>query len=209
NNTFTKLTGALTYNIGKVLTYALLGLLFGLFGKGLVLAGFQQWISIVLGAIMILSVFFPVLFKNKVFIDKFVSSFASRMISKLRSLFAISSYKSLFLIGFFNGLLPCGLVYIAIAGAIESKDALSGAIYMAAFGLGTAPMLIGIAFLSSTLNMKIRAKLNKLIPILVILIGLLFILRGLNLGIPYISPKDQVLSPQENVDGESSEHSCH
>jgi hypothetical protein len=70
-------------------------------------------------------------------------------------------------------------------------------------------MLIGIAFLSSTLNMKIRAKLNKLIPILVILIGLLFILRGLNLGIPYISPKDQVLSPQENVDGESSEHSCH
>jgi sulfite exporter TauE/SafE len=208
-NALTKIVGTLSYNWGKMLTYGLLGLVFGLFGQGLMLAGFQQWVSIILGAIMIVSVFFPVLFKNKALFDKLVSGFVSKMLGRLRSLFAISSYQSLFLIGLLNGLLPCGLVYIAIAGAIETQNALNGSIYMLAFGLGTAPMLSAIAYLSSSLSNRIRQKLNKIIPVFVVLIGILFILRGLNLGIPYISPKDKVLVPQEQQMHEQHQPSCH
>ncbi|HOW32340.1 MAG TPA: sulfite exporter TauE/SafE family protein, partial [Bacteroidales bacterium] len=101
------------------------------------------------------------------------------------------SFSSLFLIGLLNGLLPCGLVYIAIAGSIGSGSALMGAIYMALFGLGTMPMLLAINLSGGFISTSLRKKINKLIPILVIIVGILFILRGLSLGIPYISPSEE------------------
>jgi len=88
-----------------------------------------------------------------------------------------------------NGFLPCGMVYVAMAGALVEQDALMGAVYMLVFGLGTLPMMLGISWSKKLWSVSLRQKLNKAIPIFTILIGILFILRGLNLGIPYISPK--------------------
>ena len=103
-------------------------------------------------------------------------------------MFSIRSYTSLFFIGMLNGLLPCGLVYMAIAGAIGTGEVLTGTLYMVLFGLGTIPMLLGITLAGNMMSFTIRKRINRLIPVLVVIVGILFILRGLSLGIPYLSP---------------------
>jgi sulfite exporter TauE/SafE len=104
-----------------------------------------------------------------------------------------TSLKALFSIGFFNGFLPCGLVYMALLGSISTGDALMGGIYMFLFGLGTVPLMTGAIFLGNFLKATARKRIQKAIPIFVVIIGVLFILRGMGLGIPYISPPDTKL----------------
>ena len=96
----------------------------------------------------------------------------------------------MFLIGLLNGLLPCGLVYIALAGSIGTGNATLGALYMLLFGFGTMPMLLAINLSGGFVSASLRQRINKLIPTLVVIVGILFILRGLSLGIPYISPSE-------------------
>src|SRR5699024_2937069 len=116
-----------------------------------------------------------------------------RLISKVKSALGRQlkkkTSKTFFSIGFLNGFLPCGLVYVAIFGAIASGSIAGGGLYMAAFGLGTVPLMTGAIYLGNFLGVQARQKIRQLIPVLVILIGILFILRGIGLGIPYISPE--------------------
>ena len=105
-----------------------------------------------------------------------------------------SIFSSLFFIGLLNGLLPCGLVYMAIAGAIGTGAVFSGSLYMIMFGLGTLPMLLGITLAGNLLGLAFRKRINKVIPVLVILVGIFFVLRGLSLGIPFLSP------PKEKIE---------
>jgi uncharacterized protein len=195
----TKTSGALLYNIGRTITYGLLGFLFGLLGKGIQLAGFQQWASIVIGLIMIMTVVFPFLFKSKINLDKLVTGYAGRLIAKFRELFGRHSMRNLFIIGLLNGLLPCGLVYVAVAGAINTNDIIGGILFMVVFGLGTTPIMLGVSLAGNFINQGLKRKMNKIIPIFIVILGILFILRGLSLGIPYISPKTQMLSPDKEV----------
>ena len=103
--------------------------------------------------------------------------------------FGSKSLSNLFAIGLLNGLLPCGLVYMGLAGSVSMETALKGSLFMLFFGLGTLPMMFIVAFYGSHLKARLFKKGRKLIPIFIVLIGILFILRGLNLGIPYLSPK--------------------
>ncbi len=91
-------------------------------------------------------------------------------------------------IGFLNGFLPCGLVYMALLGAIATGSALKGSLYMFVFGIGTIPLMTTAIYFSRFLSGVVRKKIQKAIPIFLVIIGFLFILRGLGLGIPYISP---------------------
>jgi sulfite exporter TauE/SafE len=104
-----------------------------------------------------------------------------------------TSLKALFSIGFFNGFLPCGLVYMALLGSVSTGDAFLGSLYMILFGLGTVPLMTAAIYLGNFLKISARKKIQKAIPIFVIVIGLLFILRGMGLGIPYVSPSDTKL----------------
>lgn len=176
------------YNLGRTLTYGIMGLLFGLLGQGVEMIGFQQKISVVMGSIMIISVLFPSLFKNQYRLDKSWFSLVGKLKSSIGKMFSIRSFSSLFLIGLLNGLLPCGLVYMAIAGAIGTGDVVLGSLYMIAFGLGTIPMLLSISLAGNILSAAVRNRMNKLIPVLVVIVGIFFVLRGLSLGIPYLSP---------------------
>jgi sulfite exporter TauE/SafE len=92
-------------------------------------------------------------------------------------------------LGFLNGLLPCGLVYLALAGALVSYHPAQGALFMAAFGLGTVPALLGVALSGNVVGITWRSSLRKLAPLLATAIAILFIIRGLGLGIPYLSPE--------------------
>lgn len=187
------------YHLGRLLTYSLIGVLFGLLGRGLYLAGFQQRLSILIGIIMVLSVLIPVNYMNRFKITQPLYHFIGTVKQKLGLYLNKSSSKALFLIGFFNGFLPCGLVYMAVFGAISMANTWDGALYMFLFGLGTVPMMSGAVLLGNFVSLNIRNKIQKLIPIFVIVIGLLFILRGMGLGIPYLSPPDTKLEIRNNA----------
>ncbi len=195
-----KIAGAILYNSGRIITYSSLGVLFGLMGRGIHLAGFQQGTSILLGAAMIISVLFPFVFWEKITIGNLFSRFSARLIATLMKLFADRSYFSLLMIGLLNGLLPCGLVYVAVAGAINSGHVLTGAMFMMFFGIGTVPVMLTAALAKDAIGQRIRLKMQKIVPYFVFMLGVLFILRGMSLGIPYISPTSEKLAPQIKVE---------
>jgi sulfite exporter TauE/SafE len=189
-----KIYGGTLYNLGRTLTYGLMGAVFGLLGQGVRMIGFQQKVSIIMGAFMIIAVFFPSIFKNQYSTENGWISWVGKLKSSIAGMFAIRSFSSLFFIGLANGLLPCGLVYIAIAGAIGTGDVVYGSLYMLMFGLGTIPMMLSIAIAGNMISVAVRNKINKLMPVLVVLVGVFFILRGLSLGIPFLSP------PKEKIE---------
>ena len=201
-----KIFGGTLYNIGRTITYGILGALFGMLGQGIHLLGFQQKISVVMGALMIISVLFPALFRNQFSLEKSWFSVVGKLKKSIGKMFAVRSFSSLFFIGLLNGLLPCGLVYIAIAGAIGTGSATQGTLYMILFGLGTIPMMLGISVAGNMMGLALRNRINKLIPVLVVVVGLLFILRGLDLGIPYLSPKKQMIEQkfENNLSGKDT-----
>jgi sulfite exporter TauE/SafE len=191
--------GGLTYNTGRILTYSILGALFGFLGQGIEMAGLQRWASILIGIVLILSVVFPALFKGKIKIEQFLFGFGGRMVGRFRKLFAINSLPSLFSIGLLNGLLPCGLVYVAVAGALNTNSILGGIGFMLVFGLGTLPMMLTIPLLGNLIGSGFRKKYRYLLSIMIVILGILFVLRGLSLGIPYVSPPRKMLKPHEKI----------
>jgi sulfite exporter TauE/SafE len=205
---YRRLSGTFLYNIGRAITYAVMGAVFGVLGEGIQLGGLQKWVSIAMGVIMILSVVFPVLFRNTKLLDQYIYGYVDRLKASLGPLLRNSSLGSLFLIGLLNGLLPCGLVYVALAGAIATSGVASGALYMFVFGLGTLPMLSLVTLLGNVITGRFKSAVNKMIPYVVVLIGLLFILRGLQLGIPYLSPPEKKLHIKTEQDSTSNRGCC-
>lgn len=204
-----RITGGVIYNVGRALTYAVMGAIFGLLGRGLVMSGFQQWVSVIMGAIMILSVITPSLYKNRFNAEKGLFSFVGKVKLSLGKLFTQRSYSSLFLIGLLNGLLPCGLVYVAIAAAIATGSAASGGLFMFIFGLGTLPMMLAISLIGNLITLELRKKITRLIPYAIVFIGVLFVLRGLSLGIPFLSPPEKAMTvPTEQVDVTEPKPAC-
>lgn len=203
-NNFKKTIQVSLYHLGRLLTYSFIGLIFGLLGKGLFLMGFQQRISILVGVLMIVIVLIPVRTFNKYNFSKPLYSFVGKVKSGLGKLLKNKSNKALFTIGILNGFLPCGLVYMALVGSIATTDTALGALYMFIFGLGTIPLMTVAVYLGNVLSISVRNKIQKVIPVFVVMIGILFILRGMGLGIPYISPSDASLTisnnPSECVD---------
>ena len=191
NNAFSLITGRVLYNVGRALTYAAIGLVFGLLGQGLSLAGFQQSVSILAGVLILLMVLLPSGFTQRLYLLKPAYGFTNFLKRKFGILFKKKSVLSVFLIGLLNGFLPCGLVYIAVAGAIASGGYMQGALYMFVFGLGTLPIMLAVSLAGNFISLNVRKRINKLIPAFMVVLAFLFILRGMNLGIPYISPQLQ------------------
>lgn len=204
-----RISGGILYNLARAITYAIMGAFFGLLGRGLVMSGFQQWISVIMGCIMILSVITPSLYKNRFNVDKGLFSFVGKVKLSLGKLFTQRSYGSLFLIGLLNGLLPCGLVYMAIAAAIATGSAPGGSLFMFLFGLGTLPMMLAISLIGNLITLELRKKVTRLIPYAIVFIGLLFVLRGLSLGIPFLSPPEKAMTvPTQQVDETEPKPAC-
>jgi uncharacterized protein len=194
-NWVNRISGAVLYNSGRIVTYVILGALFGMLGKGIQLAGFQLWASIVIGVVMIVMVLFPMIFGSRISLNQLFGGYTHKLFSRFHALFQAGSATSFFGIGLLNGILPCGLVYVGVAGAINTGDITNAMLYMALFGLGTAPVMLTISLIGNFLSIAVRNRINRITPYVVILLGVLFILRGLSLGIPYISPKGEALTP--------------
>lgn len=182
------ITGRLLYNAGRVVTYAALGAIFGLIGETLVLAGLQRGLSIAAGVILLGWLILrlrPGLFTSaQIFIPRLIAPLKTALAKQLRE----RSFTALFAVGLLNGLLPCGLVYLALAAAAATGTAANGALSMIVFGSGTIPAMLAVSLFGQTLHAGIRAKFQRAVPVFVAALAVLFILRGLSLGIPYISP---------------------
>lgn len=198
NNPSKKVIQIITYHLGRLSAYATIGFLFGLLGKGFFLAGLQQKLSIFMGIAMIVVILIPEKVFAKFNFSKPVFKLISKIKTTLGSQFKNKSYQSLFTIGLLNGFLPCGMVYVALFGAIAMQSEGFGVIYMLLFGLGTIPMMSSVVYLNSLLTIPMRNKISKTIPYVSICIAILFILRGLGLGIPYVSPSNMSLFVQAN-----------
>jgi uncharacterized protein len=177
------ITGRLAYNVGRILTYAVIGAVFGLIGRSLALAGIQRWLSIGAGIAILLGLFLS----NRLTTPPIVRA-VGWLKARLGTLLQQRSLSSLLLLGMLNGLLPCGLVYAAAAASLATGKILSGVGYMAAFGLGTVPLMFGVSLTGRSLLAPFRLHLQKLIPASLAVVGLLLILRGMSLGIPFVSP---------------------
>jgi hypothetical protein len=167
----------------------LFGLIFGLIGKNLAVVGLQRWVSIISGILIIIVVLLPGAAKTGIISKLPFGKITQKIKEAFGNLFRKGSLSSMLFIGIVNGFLPCGFVYVGIAGALAVGDVGLGVVYMALFGLGTIPVMFVTSVAGNFISIGIRQKLTKIIPVLAILLAVLFILRGMNLGIMYISPK--------------------
>lgn len=199
----------LTYQFGRIFTYSFLGALVGIVGEGFQLAGFQKYISILAGILLIIMALFS-----------FGGDFASKIPSinnallkvklNLGKLLQKSDYSSRFLTGVLNGFLPCGMVYMALTASLAAGGIWQSATFMAFFGLGTFPFMFAAVLFGNLLNVTVRNKILKIIPIFMLALGGLFILRGLELGIPYVSPKKEALKVEKQKNSKpNSDKNCH
>ncbi|MFO1501332.1 MAG: sulfite exporter TauE/SafE family protein [Verrucomicrobiota bacterium] len=176
--------GRLGYNVGRLTAYALLGLIFGAVGQTVALTGWQRWASLVTGAVVLLA-WIP---KRR----RRVQLPVVRAVAFLKSLFGPllqrRGFSALYALGILNGFLPCGLAYVAGASALALGSVPAAAAYMVIFGLGTVPMMLSIGLLGRNVQLALRLRFQRLIPVCAVLLGLLLVLRGLGLGIPYLSP---------------------
>lgn len=181
--------GRLLYNGGRLVTYALLGTLAGAFGQSLQLAGLQQVVSIISGLLILFILVAPAAFKGRAGAMLGTDKAVVWVRRKLGYYFGRDNLGALFMVGSLNGLLPCGFVYIALAGAISAPGIPGAMLYMALFGLGTFPLMFLVSLSGKFISLKLRGTFNRIVPYVGMALAILFIVRGLGLGIPYISPK--------------------
>lgn len=180
--------GILLYNGGRILTYGLLGALMGLIGAAAVMFDVARFVSLVLGMVMLVLAarhYGWLKWGNATGGPLLFSGLYSAIGRRIRH----GNPGSLLLVGMMNGLLPCGLVYIALFNAAMSGSAGEGMAKMALFGAGTLPAMLGLSLLGSWLKAKARRWKSRLLPSMMLVLGLLFVLRGMALGIPYLSPR--------------------
>jgi uncharacterized protein len=189
DNLFQKISGAFLYNLGRVTTYAVAGMLVGFIGQSVSFAGTQNWISVSMGILILIYIIIPKDYSGNTWFAKKFNSFFISLRSQLGLLFSSKAKGTLYVIGLLNGLLPCGMVYLALASAIATGNAAKGALFMALFGLGTLPAMFSITVLGNFINQNIRLKMQKAVPAFLLVMSMLLILRGMSLGVPYLSPK--------------------
>ena len=182
-----RLLSTVLINGGRLLSYSLLGLAFGTMGAGLRLAGLQQWVSLLAGAILLLSVMVPGIVERAGAQGR-IALWLSRLRGTLARNLKRTAPEAIFLTGMLNGLLPCGLVYAAAIGSAALEHAWQGVAFMALFGLGTWPALMTVRLSGGLITSTWRSRLRKASPWVVGSMGILLLVRGAQLDIPYLSP---------------------
>lgn len=174
----------LMYNTGRILTYCFIGLLVGLLGEGIYIAGFQSQLSILLGIFLLSIAFFSWNLEKQILSSSLFHRVFFHLKSALGKMLKSGNPGHSLYLGLLNGLLPCGLVYIALFGALATQDTWSGIRYMAIFGLGTVPIMFATAWSNQFISLSWRNKLQKLYPAFLVVFGLMLIMRGVNFSLP-------------------------
>lgn len=186
-----KFFSLLLYQFGRIITYSAIGLVFGLAGRRIYIAGYQQYFSIIMGALIIgLSILY--FLRHKTIHLKFLNRFYFFVQRQIATLLKSAIRPSGFLLmGMANGLLPCGMIYIALAATLSFTEVFQSVGFMAMFGAGTLPAMMLAGYAGQMIKPGWRISLQKLVPVFISAMGILLVLRGMNLGIPFISPELQ------------------
>ncbi len=179
------------YHMARISVYALMALMLHSF-RSLFDPRIQQYISIVLGGMLLLAGILSFL-SGSVHINLPWGGFVKKQLGKVIGKPGLGTIAAA---GMLNGLLPCGLVYMALSASVTLPGEAQAALFMYIFGAGTLPMLVSITLLKQRARFLQSGQLKKLVPATVFFFGCLFMLRGLNLGIPYLSPKVVVAGHQ-------------
>lgn len=207
----TPFLGRLTYHVGRIAIYASIGLIAGAMGGAIHLAASQEAISIVAGILMLLMLIAPSATLNRLPILRSIGKVYGRLQEYARPLWKEQSFRNNFALGMLNGILPCGFLYAALVGALSAGSPLGGTLWMTLFGIGTAPSLILAGSAVSLLNKHAQQSIRKVLPYGTAIIALLFIVRGMSLGIPFISPILPSTTPAAITQKQSQpvqEHQC-
>lgn len=202
-----RVAGILLYNIGRIITYSLLGAVFGFLGQSFVLVGLQQYLSVFAGISLLLFLLLPTLGNYSYGPLKIFNKLNMFVRKNFTSLMSSDNFLNLFFIGILNGLLPCGMIYVALAGAVATGSVVSGIMYMALFGAGTIPVMFTITWFRTLLKGEWRRQLQRALPVFIAVMAIALILRGLSLGIPYVSP--DLSSSKPSCCSNSSAIKCH
>jgi sulfite exporter TauE/SafE len=183
-----QVVGRTLYNVGRIITYGILGAAIGGLSQWLAIAGWQRGLSIAAGVGILLALLLP----KRYWLRLAALPGAAWLFHQFQVLwgrwFKRASWGALLLIGLLNGLLPCGLVYVALAAALQAGSWHHGMLFMVSFGVGTTPALLALALARSWLRPAATTALRKVVPAVAALLAVLFIVRGLGLGIPLLSP---------------------
>lgn len=201
SSNLTILSGALQYNFGRIFSYLLIGVVGGTIGLSFASLRWMQWLTILAGLLMILIAWHKILGLGQV---KFVGGITTWISRNIGKLMRSKSPLKLIGLGSLNGLLPCGMVFMGLSNAMIQSTPFEGGLAMLFFGLGTLPIMFSVVFFSSKISGSWRFKFTRFVPYLMTIIGLLVILRGLNLGIPYLSPELKVVEQKGDVNSQSS-----
>ena len=170
--------GRILYNIGRIVTYSIMGLIAGLAGYSFSIKGFQSELSIFSGILIVLIVILSYVNKFSIRFSKIISSLTFNLKKQFKKLFTKGSPWFLFSIGLLNGLLPCGFVYLSLAGALATGNYIDGMLYMAMFGLGTLPAMLTISLAGHLIGFRFQKFIKKASPIIAIALAVLLIQRG-------------------------------
>lgn len=196
-NNSTILFGAFQYNTGRIISYAILGGLVGIIGLSIHTFGVLQWLSILSGLFLIIYAWRKYL--NKIFSQHLPTLPIQKHLNEaLGKVIKSKNPMKLSMLGMLNGFLPCGMVYAALLNALLTGEILGSALAMVFFGIGTLPAMVGVIYMANKITPQMRSKFNKVVPYFITMVGLLIVLRGLNLGIPYISPEIKLEQKQIN-----------
>lgn len=184
-----RLAGGTLYNLGRVLTYTMMGAILGGIGQTLFSSHWQSLLSVTFGILIFIYLLIPSKLKSSTLVVSLANKPFMQLRDVLGKLFRSPKYTSLFSIGMLNGLLPCGMIYLAVSSSLLTGTAAKGALFMLAFGVGTFPAMLGAVFFGSYINQQFRQLIRRAVPIFLFVMAALLVLRGLNLGIPFISPQ--------------------
>ena len=173
----------LLYNLGRAVTYTVLGGLFGALGWLVALAGYQQWLSLGIGAVMVLGVLVPWVQRRIGQLEQWPGRFMQHVLGPIKTMYQRGGGIAMLGVGLLNGLLPCGFVYAALAVAVTAGSVGTSMLFMAAFGLGTLPAMFAVSVMGRLVDAKWRRRLQTFVPVGVLIVGVLLILRGLSLGV--------------------------
>lgn len=178
----TLITGRVLYNAGRIFTYSCLGIIFGLVGHSIALAGFQKSLSVLLGILIIISGISQSRYlpnwKKKAGLDPFFEKLKKTISAQFKK----RGLSTLFTIGILNGLLPCGFVYVGLAGSVTTGSIMGGGFFMALFGLGTFPVMLSMSLAPGIISLSMRKRINRMIPYLAVTFGIYLIYRGFMMG---------------------------
>jgi len=172
----------LVYNLGRIITYAIFGLLFGIVGKGFFTMGIQKWVLIALAIVLIVVALFSIDVESNALKIPLIDKFNKKVKAALAKALQNATVKSFLYIGILNGFLPCGLVYMAIVAALATGGVLNSVLYMILFGIGTMPMMMALGYGGHLLSTKFRRVLRKLYPVFMIIFAILFLMRAFKIN---------------------------